>query len=287
MVIVMRFFMNIYKGYKLLIQKSYSTLSGAVAFFLVINGGSLLYLMIAIGNLLNIKIDFGDNILTDAINTVASNTGYTSSLFFFLTSIYSASTLFFHLIKTGEIIYEEVNSRFNLIKRFIAVIFLCAFVFIIETFLLILLLSKSIFNNFLWNIFRYIGFSIVAYSVALCIIFFITPHRVRYHEIKRGALLATILWFLITIVFSLFLNIVTNYKAIYGALTFYVVFMIWIYLLAQGLICGVIYNYYHHLKIDSLLYLDGRKLKMAHQEEEYEKEIINCASIDDNKLDNG
>ena len=224
----MLFLRNIYQAYKALMKKSYSTLAGAVAFFLIINGGSLLYLMITIANLFNISIDFGNNILGEAIIEISKNASYTSSLIFFATSIYSASTLFFHLIKIGEMIYEEVNTRFNLIKRFIAIIFLCAFVFIIESFFVVLLLSKSIFNNLLWNIFRYVGFMLVSYAVALCIIFFITPHRVRYHEIKRGAFLATMLWFLVTIIFTLFLSIVTNYKAIYGALTFYVVFMIWI-----------------------------------------------------------
>lgn len=281
----MLFLRNIYQAYKLLMKKSYSTLAGAIAFFLVINGGSLLYLMITIANLFNINIDFGNNVLGEAIIEISKNTGYTSSIIFFLTSIYSASTLFFHLIKTGEMIYEEVNSRFNLLKRFIAIIFLCAFVFIIETFLVILLLSKSIFNNILWNIFRYIGFISVSYAVALCIIFFITPHRVRYHEIKRGAFLATILWFLVTILFTLFLSVVTDYKAIYGALTFYVVFMIWIYLLSQGLVCGVVYNYYHHLKIDSLMYLDGNKLQMAHQKEDYEKESTNHIDVSDQHFD--
>jgi membrane protein len=266
-------------------KKSYSTLAGAIAFFLVINGGSLLYLMITIANLFNINIDFGNNVLGEAIIEISKNTGYTSSIIFFLTSIYSASTLFFHMIKTGEMVYEELNTRFNLLKRLIAVIFLCAFVFIIETFFVILILSKSIFNNILWKIFRYIGFISVSYAVALCIIFFITPHRVRYHEIKRGAFLATILWFLVTILFTLFLSVVTDYKAIYGALTFYVVFMIWIYLLAQGLVCGVVYNYYHHLKIDSLMYLDGNKLQMAHQKEDYEKESTNHIDVSDQHFD--
>ena len=271
MVRIMRFFRNIYQAYRLLMKKSYSTLSGAVAFFLIINGGSILFLTISVGNLFNISFDIDNDVINNVVETIIANATYSSSFFFIITSIYSASSLFFHLIKTGEIIYEEVNNRFNMLKRFIAIIFLCAFIFIVETFFVILFLSRTLFNNFLWNIFRYISFMVVAYLLSLCIIFFITPHRVRYHEIKRGAMLATSLWYLITVLFTLFLNIVTNYKAIYGSLSFYVVFMIWVYLLAQGLIVGVVYNYYHHLKIDRLFFIEKGKIEMVHQEEDYEK----------------
>jgi membrane protein len=82
----------------------------------------------------------------------------------------------------------------------------------------------------------------------VCINFFITPHQVRFKEIKKGSLFTTLFWFVATLLFNIYLKIFTNYKAIYGAVSFFIIFMIWIYLMAQGLVIGFIINFYEKEK---------------------------------------
>lgn len=251
MVIYLRFFNLFFNTYKKLMKKSYSTLSGAIAFFLIINGGSVAYLILFISNLLNFDIQIENKTIMQFLNNIKQNMSTSNNfftIFFIITSIYGASSLFFHLLKTGEMIYEETNSKFTIIKRFTAIIFLFATIFIVELFFILLFLGENLFSTIFWSVLRFIIFLFVPYILSVCINFFITPHKVRFKEIKRGAFITTIFWYVITISFAIYINIFSNYKMIYGALTFFVVFMIWLYLLSQGLVIGIIFNYYEKEK---------------------------------------
>lgn len=241
----MRFFSKIINIYKLLIKKSYSTLSGAIAFFLIINGGSIAYLMLFISNLLEIDLPVTNQYIVSFLNTVEKNVNtksYLYTIFFICTSIYGASSLFFHLLKTGELIYEETNGKFSIIKRITAIIFLAAIIFIVEICFVLLVLSKSVLSNIFLRLIRYLLFVLIPLLIVICINFFITPHEVKIKEIFKGSVITTISWYVLTFIFTNYIRVFTNYKAIYGVLTLFIVFMIWVYLIAQGLVIGIIIN---------------------------------------------
>lgn len=241
----MRFFSKIINIYKLLNKKSYSTLSGAIAFFLIINGGSIAYLLLFISNLLEIDLPISNEYVLNFLNTIEKNVdtkSYLYTIFFICTSIFGASSLFFHLLKTGEIIYDEVNDKFTIIKRLTAIIFLSAVIFIVEICFILLVLSKNVLSNIFLRLIKYGMFVLIPLLVVICINFFITPHQVKIKEILKGSFITTISWYILTFAFTTYVRIFTNYKAIYGVLTLFVVFMIWIYLIAQGLVIGIIIN---------------------------------------------
>ena len=255
-------------------KKSYSTLSGSIAFFLIINGGSLAYLILYISNLFDFKFEVANKTIMTFLSRIENNIDYSNvifTIFFIATSIYGASSLFFHLLKTGEMIYEEVNDKFTLIKRLTAIIFLTATLFIIELFFILIVIGKNFFSNLFWQILKYIILLFLPYVISICINFFITPHSVKFKEINKGALFTTLFWYIITIGFTIYVNIFTNYKAIYGALTFFIVFMIWIYLLAQGLVIGVILNFYEKEKNARLLLNKDVNTIIGTPEEDNEK----------------
>ncbi len=255
-------------------KKSYSTLSGSIAFFLIINGGSLAYLILYISNLFDFKFEVANKTIMTFLTRIENNIDYSNvifTIFFIATSIYGASSLFFHLLKTGEMIYEEVNDKFTLIKRLTAIIFLTATLFIIELFFILIVIGKHFFSNLFWQILKYIILLFLPYVISICINFFITPHSVKFKEINKGALFTTLFWYIITIGFTIYVNIFTNYKAIYGALTFFIVFMIWVYLLAQGLVIGVILNFYEKEKNARLLPNEDVNTIIGTPEEDNEK----------------
>ena len=226
-------------------KKSYSTLSGAIAFFLVINGGSFAYLILFVSNLFNFEITVASHTINEFIRNIESKIDYSNmyfNIFLILTNVYGASSLFFHLIKVGEMIYEEPNERFTIIKRFTAIIFLAATLFIVELFFILLVLGENILTNVIFHILKYIIFLFLPYVISICINFFLTPLTVKFKEIHKGALFTTFFWYIVTIGFTIFLSIFTNYKDIYGVFSLFIVFIIWIYLLAQGLVIGVFLN---------------------------------------------
>ena len=110
----------------------------------------------------------------------------------------------------------------------------------------------------------------IPYFIAICINFFVTPHSVKFKEINKGACFTTVFWYIVTIGFAVYLEIFKEYKAIYGALTFFIVFMIWIYLLAQGLIIGIILNYYEKEKNTRLLLSKAENTNTGTPKEENE-----------------
>ena len=84
-------------------KKSYSTLSGAIAFFLIINGGSIAYLVLFIANLFDFKFEVENNMINAFLTNIEQKIDYSNNfftIFFIITSIYGASSLFFHLLKS-------------------------------------------------------------------------------------------------------------------------------------------------------------------------------------------
>ena len=255
-------------------KKSYSTLSGSIAFFLIINGGSIAYLILFISKIFDFEFEIANKTIMEFLQRIEHSIDYSNPLFtilFIVTSIYGASSLFFHLLKIGEIIYEDVNDKFTLIRRLTAIIFLAVTIFIIESFFILIVVGKQFFSNLFWQIIKYIIILVLPYVIAICINFFVTPHSVKFKEINKGALFTTFFWYVITIGFTIYMNIFTNYKAIYGALTFFIVFMIWIYLLAQGLVIGIILNFYNKEENGRLLLNKDVKTIIGTPEEENEK----------------
>ena len=241
----MRFFSKIINIYKILIKKNYSTLSGAIAFFLIINGGSIAYLLLFVSNLLEIDLPISNQYVLSFLNTIERNVdsrSYLYTIFFVFTSIYGASSLFFHLLKTGEMIYEETNGKFTIVKRLTAIIFLAAVIFIVEICFVVLVLSKNVLSNIFLKIIRYILFALIPLVIVICINFFITPHEVKVKDILKGSIVTTVSWYILTFAFTTYVRVFTNYKAIYGVLTLFIIFMIWLYLIAQGLVVGIIIN---------------------------------------------
>ena len=54
-------------------------------------------------------------------------------------------------------------------------------------------------------------------------------------------------------------------------MTFFIVFMIWVYLLAQGLVIGIIFNYYEKEKNSRLLLSCGVNTNIGTPKEDNEK----------------
>ncbi len=250
---------NIINLYKKISNKSYSTLAGSIAFFLIINGGSVFFLIINICN--NIGYDIFDYIefeylpeqvtkLIDIMYVESTKSNY--SFFYIATSVISGSTLFYHLIKTTEILYETKITEINLLNRafsiFLVIIFLVIIVLAFVVFLILNLFTKGTFLNV---ILKYFTMFFIPFLIVLFIQKVTTPFYNKFNEIILGVSFSTIFWFVSTIVFSFYLSIFLNYKNSFGTVSFFIVFMIWIYLLSQGLIIGYIINHNKSLKKDN------------------------------------
>lgn len=64
----------------------------------------------------------------------------------------------------------------------------------------------------------------------------------KWRWLTAGAIVATLLWMAASFGFSLYVTFIANYNATYGSLSAVVVFQLWLYLCAYGLLLGALTN---------------------------------------------
>lgn len=64
----------------------------------------------------------------------------------------------------------------------------------------------------------------------------------RWRWLAPGALLATLLWLMISFGFSFYVAYISDYNATYGSLSAVVVFLMWLFLSAYGVLAGALLN---------------------------------------------
>lgn len=64
----------------------------------------------------------------------------------------------------------------------------------------------------------------------------------KWRWLTPGSLLATLLWILVSFSFSLYVAYISDYNATYGSLSAIVVFLMWLYLSAYGVLLGALLN---------------------------------------------
>jgi membrane protein len=86
--------------------------------------------------------------------------------------------------------------------------------------------------------------SIALGSAGFALIMRYGPDRApaRWKWLAPGALLATVLWIAISFGFSLYVAYVSDYNATYGSLSAIVVFLMWLFLSAYGVLAGALLN---------------------------------------------
>jgi len=94
----------------------------------------------------------------------------------------------------------------------------------------------------LWRVLRYFV-AVGATATLTAILYYYGPFRKqRWSRVWPGAILATILWLLATVVFGWYVRNVTNYNLLYGSVGTSIALLIWMYLLAAIALFGCEFN---------------------------------------------
>lgn len=81
-------------------------------------------------------------------------------------------------------------------------------------------------------------------SIGFALIMRFGPDRrpAKWRWLAPGALLATLLWIAISFGFTLYVAYISDYNATYGSLSAIVVFLMWLFLSAYGVLFGALFN---------------------------------------------
>lgn len=106
--------------------------------------------------------------------------------------------------------------------------------------------AESLFGAGLELLFKVIAWvvSLTLGSAGFALIMRYGPDRspARWRWLAPGALIATLLWIMISFGFALYVAYVSDYNATYGSLSAIVVFLMWLFLSAYGVLAGALLN---------------------------------------------
>ena len=263
---------NIKNRFKKFLKKIFSvlnmpemlTLPGHLAFFFVLSIVPMITLIAYGASFLNISSSFIENFMTKAfskdvailITPMISNVKFDLNLIIFLCiAFYIASNGAGAIIVASNAIYGVKNSGY--IKRKYKAIFLT---FLMVLLLLFLLLIPA-FGNSIVNILNYVNINenitmkiswvikILKGPISWLFVFLIiktiyklAPEKKVTLNVNYGALFTTILWTIVTAIYSFYSTHYANYKVLYAGLSNVVILILWLYFLALIFVWGMALN---------------------------------------------
>jgi membrane protein len=243
-------------------------LAGGVAFFAflalfpAIIAALTLYGLVAdpatvagqVGSLAQLLPETARPLVVDQLNSVASGSGGALGIgliISLLAALWSASGGTMNLIKATNVAYDEDESRGFIKLRGIALLLtLGAVVFVLLAVALVAVvpvlfgaLGLGGIGLVLAQVLRWV-LLVVLVVCALAIVYRVAPDRdsPRFSWVSTGAIVATVLWVVASVLFSLYVSNFGSYNKTYGALAGVIVLMLWLYLTSYLVLLGAEIN---------------------------------------------
>lgn len=239
--------------YKYFTDKRYSTIAGTLVYFLLMSiTPFILWLTLVLGNV-HLHIErFLPQELFDSVSPVlkylkssAESAAGSAGIILLVTTLYSSTNFFYHIRRSGEIIYnsKRVKGGIKLRIASLAVIFATYLMFALLAAVAVAgsnILEKYI-PFFIADIITCTFIAVAAFAVAALLNIFACPYKLKAEEVIPGSLLTTALWLIFLIGFTVYLTF-ANPEKLYGKIASIIIFLLWCYVMMSSLVVGVIYN---------------------------------------------
>lgn len=247
------FFEWIKTKYDILSEKKYTTLAGTLVYFLIMSITPLAFwLTLLFGRLddnarqlLELPVFESVKDILLFISEEATNATSGASLFLIATTLYSATNLFYHMRRSGEIIYAYKRRKHGLWVRLGALLSMFAMMFLFAIAAAIFtggaFLFAKLFPKWLEICADYMLLLAVAFGAALLLNIYICPYRTKVRALLPGTLVTVGAWAIALVGFAVYLKL-GNMRRLYGALSAIIAFMLWLYVLMICFLAGVIFN---------------------------------------------
>lgn len=250
---ILEAYRNVRGAFSYLSSKKYTTLAGTMAFFLVMSVVPFLFWLTLLFGRLNIDFtrifelgifsEVKDLILYFRDSAQSATAG--ASVVLLVTTLYSSTNLFYHMRRSGEIIYDSRRKKGSIALRLSALglIFLVMLLLFsgIGVFLLGNDILVRIFPSFVAQIGVYALFGVFAFALVLLLNLYICPYRIGVRSAVWGSLLTVLLGGLASFGFSAYTQF-SSMEKLYGAAVFFILFLLWLYLLMLCFVIGVVFN---------------------------------------------
>lgn len=234
------------KKYKYCKNKRYDTLAGTLSFFFILSFVPLLYLCLSlyvkIGTRFNLEIELPSVIQ----NYISFDINAGVSIFFILTTIYSASKFFTQLRKTGEIVYDIKKPRVTIKTQVLSCILVIMLMIIVSAGLLLISLCNT-FLKYSWakilvSILTYVVFLLMLYGFLCLINKTACQLEARIKDLNKGIIFSLIYVTIVSAIFIVYVTNFANYEKLYGVFSTIVIAFLYVFLMMKGIVMGIISN---------------------------------------------
>jgi membrane protein len=94
----------------------------------------------------------------------------------------------------------------------------------------------------MWKIVRWLIAILTSVAVIALIYHNAVPRTQPWHSVLPGATLATVMWFIVTMLFGWYLQNYADYSLIYGSLGVAIALLVWMYLISLVILIGAEFN---------------------------------------------
>lgn len=248
-------------------------LPGHIAFFLVLSiipiitliGFIASFFSISIESLVQVATNIVPEEIMDLLMPFVTGKGMDMNIgLFMVIGFVLASNGPHAIIVACDTLYDEKDKNYlhTRVKAFVLTILLMLLFFFC---LVVLAFGNSILNmilqmDFLSHIHTqlYWAFLFIKYPFAFILIYWIIKmlytmapsKKIPSKSVTKGALFTTIMWLIVTSIFSFYISHFGSYDIFYGGLSSIIVMMIWVYILSYVLVIGIAINRnnYHQLE---------------------------------------
>ena len=242
---------KIWETFKYYTDKRFSTIAGTLVYFLLMSiAPFIVWLTLLLGSIDIEKYLSGAlfesispviNYLQTTAQTAASGAG----IVLIATSLYSSTNFFYHLRRSGEIIYGSNRVKGGIKLRIISAVIIILTILAISVAAAIAVAGKWVLGiimpEVLCNIISAVFAAALAFVAALLMNIFACPYRLKISEAVTGSLLTTILWLIFIVGFAIYIEVASPGK-LYGAIASVIIFLLWCYFMMCCFVIGMIKN---------------------------------------------
>lgn len=239
--------------YTVLSEKKYSTIAGTLVFFLIMSVTPFIFWLTLLFGKLDLELDrlFALPIFASVeklivyIRAEATGAHKGASVFLLVATLYSSTNFFYHLRRSGEIVYGYQKHKHGLLVRIVALVLM--FVLMIFSVVAVAVVAggafvfSQIFSRPVELIADYALLLVVSFLVVLGLNAYVCPYRAKVRELLPGTALTVVAWTGALLGFQVYL-LLGNVGRLYGALSAIIVAMLWLYVLMICFVAGVAIN---------------------------------------------
>ena len=248
-----------------------AVLPGQLAFFFVLSVVPIVTLITYFASYLHVSVNFVSNFLAKAFSTDIANLvrpmiqGQAMSWKFFVTlfiGFFIASNGADSIIVTSNAINGTPNTSY--LRRRIKAIIMTMFMVTLFVFILLV----PVFGNKIIELFQYVDLNpnitlkieqVIRFLkgpiswffmfMFIKIIYTMAPDdKIPSSYTTYGAVFTTILWIIITFIYSFYITHFARYDIFYGSLANLIILMLWVYLLSFVFVVGMCLNQHNNLE---------------------------------------